>query len=614
MTRTSDWSESAGRTGLGDQLHDMWRTRPVRLPQQGHVAGVAAGFGVRYNIDPVVVRVAFVVSALFGGAGIVLYLLAWLLLSQRGDRNSAAESLFGKGQSSQGSSKTVVLMVALGIAITTVGPVGVGLGGSGAISFVLMLAGWWLLHQRQPEPPTGLLEYPGSELLGGYPGTNSPYWTGYPGTNGPFDTYGPYTKLPDSYEADPNRVQPLANPAAAPAAQQTGAGVNPAVAPEARNSETGAALVTGFPPADAGAEQPTEVLRKPDASASPESAPNRDTEVVAANPATAQDVPAPDVDPEITAETVVLRKPGTEDPKQSAKKDDSEKPAVSNESDGTTDTGDSADPSDNGSDTPPGTPQSPVLRKTPALHPIPPANDRPYAPAGPAPISPDFGPTPPGWDPLGVAPLAWDLPEPAPAHRHPVQAPPRAPRSRLTPVIIGLSLLAAAAAGSAAAAGVDWMTPGRVGAAALAVLSLGLIVGAFLRRGFGLMVLLAPLAGFVILASLIGPIQFDQGAMGDRSWAATSAVDLQPEYHVSMGSATLDLTGLALTEDRATTVSVRMGDARVLIPENLRVHTTCNVRMGDTEGCVGGISGPATGPTLNLTIDVQMGSAEVKRG
>ncbi|MEU0543001.1 PspC domain-containing protein [Nocardia sp. NPDC005978] len=610
MTRTSDWSERAGRTGLGDQLHDMWRTRPVRLPQQGHVAGVAAGFGVRYNIDPVVVRVAFVVSALFGGAGIVLYLLAWLLLSQQGDQTSAAESLFGKGQSSQGSSKTVVLLVALGIAITTVGPVGVGLGGSGAISFALMLAGWWLLHQRQPQPPAAQFEYPMPDALGGYPNANSPYWTGYPGTSGPFETYGPYTKLPDSYEPDPNREQPRANPAAA---QQSGAGAHPAAASFAHGTAVGD-----------GSELPTEVLRKSDASATPDTTTDHDTAVLAVNPATAQDLPAADADPGITAETVVLRKPGTDEPKQSAKQDDS---PHRDPSDDPSAGGDSENPSGDGSapgtDAPAGdrTGSSadtgaplPVLRKTPALHPIPSATERPYAPVGPAPISPDFGPTPPGWDPLGVAPLAWDLPEPGPAQRHPVQAPPRAPRSRLTPVIIGLSLLAAAAAGSAAAAGVDWMTPGRIGAAALAVLSLGLIVGAFLRRGFGLMVLLAPLAGFVILASLIGPIQFDQGAMGDRSWAATGAADLQPEYHVSMGSATLDLTNLALTEDRATTVSVRMGDARVLIPENLRVHTTCNVRMGDTDGCVGGITGPATGPTLNLTIDVQMGSAEVKRG
>ncbi|QVI21813.1 hypothetical protein KHQ06_01130 [Nocardia tengchongensis] len=258
-------------------------------------------------------------------------------------------------------------------------------------------------------------------------------------------------------------------------------------------------------------------------------------------------------------------------------------------------------------------PAAPTIGKPPVLHRIPSTSDRPRAGFGPAPSSPDFGPTPPGWDPLGVAPLAWQLPEPPAPVQQAVQAPPTRPRSRLTPVTIGLAILAAAAAGSVAASGVDWMTPGRIGAAALAVVAVGLIVGAFMRRGYGLMVLLAPLAGFVILASLIGPIQFDEGAMGDHKWSAATGSELLPVYHVSMGSGTLDLSKLQLTEDRAVEVKVRMGDARVVLPPNLRVNTTCNVRMGDSN-CLSGISGPATGPVLNLTVDVQMGNAEVNRG
>src|SRR6476661_827132 len=137
--------ETMTKTSFGDQIHQMWQSRPVRLPRQGPIAGVAAGFGQRYGIDPVLVRVALVVSTIFGGAGIVLYLLAWLLCSEAGDQSSAAESLFGKGHSSQSQTKTIVLIVALAIAVSTIGPVGVGLAGSGMISMALMLAGWWML-------------------------------------------------------------------------------------------------------------------------------------------------------------------------------------------------------------------------------------------------------------------------------------------------------------------------------------------------------------------------------------------------------------------------------------------------------------------------------------
>ncbi|MFB7721615.1 PspC domain-containing protein [Nocardia sp. NPDC056100] len=561
MTRTSDWSRGTGRAGFAEQIQEMWQSRPLRLPQQGPIAGVAAGFGRRYNVDPVLIRVAFVVSALFGGAGIVLYLLGWLLLNQAGDQSSAAESLFGKGQSSQTSSKTIVLLVALGIAVSTMGPVGIGLGGSGVVSFGLMLAGWWLLHQRQPEPPIGYLEQAGEGALGGFPVANSPFWTGYPGTTAPFETYGPYTKLPDSYVPDPATQQAAEAPTEAFAAQ-------------------------GVPMP----EQATTVLLRKDAPA------DEATDVPAKTPV---DAAAQDIPPVTTNDTVVLTKSATtqDDPNS-----DTETPSES--------TGTALDiPPGDSPAVPPNPPEAPVL------HRIPPTGERPSYAYGPAPISPDFGPTPPDWDPLAVAPLAWDLPEPVPAQSQtqPVQVAPRKPRSRLTPVVIGLSILAAAAAGSAAAAGVEWMTPGRIGAAALAVLAFGLVIGAFLRRGYGLMVLLAPLAGFVILSSLIGPIQFDQGAMGDRTWSAAAGTELLPEYHVSMGSATLDLSKLALTEDKTTKVSVRMGDARVVLPENLRVNTTCTVRLGDSN-CVSGMSGPATGPVLNLTVDVQMGNAEVRRG
>ncbi|AYF79076.1 PspC domain-containing protein [Nocardia yunnanensis] len=539
MTRTSDWSKSAGRTGFSDQLHDLWQTRPMRFPKDGPVAGVAVGFGRRYNVDPVLVRVAFVVSAVFGGAGIVLYLAAWLLLNQAGDQASAAESLFGRGRSSHSSSKTIVLMVALGIAVSTMGPVGIGLGGSGVIGFFLMMVGWWLLYQRQTQPPATYFEQAAaSDILNtGYPGTTNPFWTGYPGTNAvTFQTYGPYTTLPDHYEPDPNRAP---EPAAAQDMSQTGEAVTEVIE-------------TRYAPASSVAD--TVVLHKSDAESS------------APVDLTKHETPPADTD------TASQRSGDTEPP---------------------------------GAD----------LANPPVLHRIPSTVDRPRTGFGPAPISPDFGPTPPGWDPLGVAPLAWDLPEPgAPLRQQTaVQAPPRRPRSRLTPVTIGLAILAAAAAGSVAASGVDWMTPGRIGAAALAVLALGLVIGAFLRRGHGLMVLLAPLAGFVILASLIGPIEFDKGAMGDHTWSAATASELLPEYHVSMGSGTLDLRNLQLTEDRAVTLKVRMGDARVDLPPTLRVNTICNVRMGDSN-CQRGLTGPATGPVLNLTVDVQMGNAEVNRG
>lgn len=54
--------------------------RLTRATDDKVVGGVAGGLARYFGIDPVVFRIAFVVLALAGGSGILLYLLAWLLV------------------------------------------------------------------------------------------------------------------------------------------------------------------------------------------------------------------------------------------------------------------------------------------------------------------------------------------------------------------------------------------------------------------------------------------------------------------------------------------------------------------------------------------------------
>lgn len=565
MTRANGWAGGTGRMGFNEQLHHLWRTRPRRLPRQGPIAGVAAGFGRRYGVDPVLVRVVFVVASIFGGAGVVLYLAAWLLLPAAGDQVSATEGLLGRGQSSQSPTKTVVLIVALAIAVSTMGPVGVGLGGSGVISFALMLAGWWLLYLRRPEPPAdgydALLAEGGPTT--GYPGTMFPGASPWAGP-----TYGPYTRLPDHYEPEQPKT---------PAAQD--------VSPD--NTATD---VIPRPDSDT-AVLPTDtaVLRAdvPAESSSTTTSFDVGTTATTAAQDSTTDVPA---QPDTTAHT------------------DTTPPTASDS--GTTSGAATDDDTTSNADTEALRAGEGARADRPAQPATPPVGDRRTRTA-PGPARP--GLTPPGWDPLGVAPLAWDLPEPGPAQPVAVQPPPPRPRSRLTPMVIGLAVLAAATAGVVAASGVEWMTPARIGAVALAVVALGLIVGAFLRRGYGLMVVLAPLAGFVILAAIAGPVEFDRGAMGDRTWTPATVADLNSDYRVNLGSGTLDLRSLALTENRTVDVSVRMGDVRVIVPESMRLQANCTSQLGDMN-CPQGLTGPADGPVLTLNVDVHAGDAEVKRG
>jgi len=80
-------SGAAGRASLGamngsdvhSTLREMWDTRPARPREGRQIAGVAAAIARRYDIDPVLVRVGFVVAA-FYGIGAALYIAGWVLL------------------------------------------------------------------------------------------------------------------------------------------------------------------------------------------------------------------------------------------------------------------------------------------------------------------------------------------------------------------------------------------------------------------------------------------------------------------------------------------------------------------------------------------------------
>lgn len=60
------------------------------------IAGVASGLARRWNLDPIVVRVAFIVLTFLGGLGVSLYGLAWLFLPQADGHIHAQRLLTGR--------------------------------------------------------------------------------------------------------------------------------------------------------------------------------------------------------------------------------------------------------------------------------------------------------------------------------------------------------------------------------------------------------------------------------------------------------------------------------------------------------------------------------------
>lgn len=401
------------------ELRSLWRTRPVRTPDDSTIAGVCGGFGRRYGIDPVLLKVTFVVGTMWGGAGVFLYALLWLLLRSAGDEVSSGEALIGRGRASGSKLTAIALAVVVLVSAPTLGGSGQTLFvGAGFLMTAAMLAGWYGLYRRAPEPPAG--------------------W------------------------AEVSAVRP--SPSAG------------------RHKPGGATFGAG---SHAGWSQ----------------------------------------------------EPGS----------------------------------------------------------------GPHAPFGP--------PAPPSWDPLGAAPFAWDLPDPGSA---PASEPGPKRRSRLTKVTLGLALIAAAVAtGLATLGGLVWLDATRIAAIALAVVACGLIIGAITRRGHGLLIVAGPLAGFVLLASLVQVPDGGWEGLGEKRVEITSPAQLGTPVAHEVGSVTVDMSALELDRDRSYRISNEVGEVRVILPEGLAVDATCRTEMGSID-CPDLID-DADGPVLTLDITNEMGSVKVTR-
>jgi phage shock protein PspC (stress-responsive transcriptional regulator) len=82
------------RLGTGPPFRTGPRRTALRRPvQDSVVAGVAAGLARYLGVDVMIIRLAFVVLAIFGGAGVALYLAGLLLIPEEGSVQSIASSL-----------------------------------------------------------------------------------------------------------------------------------------------------------------------------------------------------------------------------------------------------------------------------------------------------------------------------------------------------------------------------------------------------------------------------------------------------------------------------------------------------------------------------------------
>ncbi|MBV1849708.1 PspC domain-containing protein [Catellatospora tritici] len=225
----------------------------------------------------------------------------------------------------------------------------------------------------------------------------------------------------------------------------------------------------------------------------------------------------------------------------------------------------------------------------------------PFAPHGP------YAPTPP--------------PPPPPL---PVK--PRPEPSRLGRLIFGVVLIALGLLAMVDMTGIS--IPGTVYVAtALAVVGVGLVVGAWLGRARGWIFLGILLSLALPMANAGDDWDRVRSQAGNVTWAPTSLDDLADRYEHRFGQATLDLTQLDLVgRDTRVRAQITAGDLRIIVPAGLDVTVNTDVNLGNADVFGREINGAgvkdtqtdfgADGPgggTLRIDLDVNAGNAEVTR-
>ncbi len=81
MGTPEDISDNEKRTA-GDKFSSPGYNRMYRDPDRRIIGGVCSGMGAYWNIEPWIVRVIFLILAMMGGLGILIYLILYIVLPE----------------------------------------------------------------------------------------------------------------------------------------------------------------------------------------------------------------------------------------------------------------------------------------------------------------------------------------------------------------------------------------------------------------------------------------------------------------------------------------------------------------------------------------------------
>ncbi|NUW32336.1 PspC domain-containing protein [Nonomuraea sp. SMC257] len=78
---------------MNDNIKQLRRTHDGRI-----IGGVCSGVGEYLGVDANLVRIALAVATLFGGVGVGLYAIGWLLMPEQGRDTSIVQDVLAKQQ------------------------------------------------------------------------------------------------------------------------------------------------------------------------------------------------------------------------------------------------------------------------------------------------------------------------------------------------------------------------------------------------------------------------------------------------------------------------------------------------------------------------------------
>ena len=180
-------------------MSSVWSIRRSAVDKK--LAGVCGGVARHWNVDPVLVRVGWVLLALSGGVGIVLYAAAWLLVPADGATRSTMDDLT-KGATRGWPREAWVAIVAIACLITfgifsSTTTIGFG---PAVVLALIWYFGYYKTRVKKSAPPSA----PPQSALTGQPLSSTP-----PPPTEPFRYPGPPTPFTEAAEAWRQRVDDM---------------------------------------------------------------------------------------------------------------------------------------------------------------------------------------------------------------------------------------------------------------------------------------------------------------------------------------------------------------------------------------------------------------------